>query len=185
MTSTSSPRIAVLYATEQGSTRDIAEFIADDLRARGADATLHDIAHAPDLTAVDVVVLGSAVHDMDLLPAATAYLRNNLPALVDKECWVFSVGLGPALRGPIGHLLGRRTPRRIATLLDRLRPRGYRAFAGRYERAGVSLRARTLYRVLGGARYGELTDWQAVRDWSGRIADTHALPHAPAEIIHP
>ncbi|MGW5452810.1 flavodoxin domain-containing protein [Nocardia sp. NPDC003979] len=185
MTTTSSPRIAVLYATAQGSTRDIAEFIYDNLVARGARAELHDVGHAPDLSTIDTVVVGSAIHDMDFLPEATAYLRHNLKTLQDKDVWLFSVGLGPALRGPVGRWAGRQIPRKIAAVISMVHPRDYTPFAGKYERAGVSWRARTMYRVLGGARYGDLRDWQAVREWSTRIGDALALPHAPASIVHP
>ncbi|MGF0319126.1 flavodoxin domain-containing protein [Nocardia fluminea] len=185
MTTNSSPRIAVLYATAQGSTRDIAEFIYDNLVARGATAELHDIAHAPDLSTIDTVVVGSAIHEMDLLPEATAYLRHNLNTVVDKDLWLFSVGLGPALRGPVGRWAGRQIPRKIAAVIDMVHPRDYTAFAGKYEREGVSWTARTMYRVLGGPRYGDLRDWQAVREWTNRIGDALALPRGPVSIAHP
>ncbi|WP_194827877.1 flavodoxin domain-containing protein [Nocardia sp. XZ_19_231] len=182
---TPAPRIAVLYATAQGSTRDIAEFVWSDLIARGARAELHDIEHAPDLSGIDSVVIGSAIHDMDLLPEASAYLRYNLDTLAHKDIWLFSVGLGPALRGPIGRWVGRRIPRKIAATMSTLHLRDYTAFAGQYEREGVSWRARTMYRVLGRARYGDLRDWQAVREWSTGIGDALELPHAAVSVVHP
>ncbi|MEV0546448.1 flavodoxin domain-containing protein [Nocardia salmonicida] len=185
MTTTPTPRIAVLYATAHGSTRDIAEFVWDDLVARGARAELHDIEHAPDLSGLDTLVIGSAIHNMDLLPEASAYLRNNRNTLVDKDIWLFSVGLGPALRGPLGRWVGRQVPPKIAAAIRTLRPRDYTPFAGQYEREGVSWRARTMYRMLGGARYGDLRDWQAVREWSTRIGDALMLERAPVTVVHP
>ncbi|MEU5409889.1 flavodoxin domain-containing protein [Nocardia asteroides] len=186
MTTTPAPRVAVLFATAQGSTRDIAEYICEDLLSRGARAELHDIEHAPDLTGFDTIVIGSAIHDMDLLPEASAYIRLNLPALGDMDVWLFSVGLGPALRGPIGRWAGRQIPRKIGAVIGALHPRDYAAFAGKYERAGVSWRARAMFRLLGGTRYGDLRDWEAVRQWTSRIAHALALPHAPAiNTYHP
>lgn len=180
MTTTPAPRVAVLFATAQGSTRDIAEYICDELAARGARAELHDIEHAPDLTGFDTVVIGSAIHEMDLLPQASAYIRANLPALGGIDVWLFTVGLGPALRGPIGRWAGRQIPRKIGAVISALDPRDYAAFAGKYEREGVSWRARTMFRLLGGTRYGDLRDWQAVRQWTNRIAHALELPHAQA-----
>ncbi|MEU4650350.1 flavodoxin domain-containing protein [Nocardia fluminea] len=185
MTTTPTPRVAVLYATAQGSTRDIAEFVWDDLVARGARAELHDIEHAPELSGIDAVVVGSAIHNMDLLPEASAYLRHNRDTLVDTDIWLFSVGLGPALRGPIGRWVGRQVPPKIAATIRTLHPRDYTAFAGHYEREGVSWRARTMYRMLGGARYGDLRDWQAVREWSTGIGDALLLERAPVTVVHP
>ncbi|WP_040698269.1 flavodoxin domain-containing protein [Nocardia vinacea] len=179
------PRIAVLYATEEGSTRDIAEFIGDALAARGAEIELSDIEHAPELSGFNAVVLGSAVHDMALLPAMTSYVHTHHDELVRAQVWLFSVGLGPALRGPIGRRVGRTVPKKIAALRDSISPRGYHAFAGHYERAGVSLKARTLYRLMGGGRYGDLRDWTAILAWTSDIAQSLGLPQAKSTPIHP
>ncbi|NEW48926.1 flavodoxin [Nocardia cyriacigeorgica] len=178
-------RIAILYATEQGSTRDIAEFIADDLAGRGAEVMLHDIEHAPDLSPFGTIIIGSAIHNMDLLPAASAYIHAHRDQLTGSRVWMFSVGLGPALRGPLGRRLGRVVPKKVAELRDTIRPRGYHAFAGRYDRAGAGWKARTLYRLMGGARYGDLRDWAAIRTWSNDIASALGLPHSAANTVHP
>lgn len=178
-------RIAVIYATAQGSTRDIAEFISDELAARGAVVELADVEHAPDLSRFDAVVLGSAVHDMDLLPAATEYIRSHTDELLARDVWLFSVGLGPALRGPIGRRVGRVVPKPIAASRDSIRPREYKAFAGHYERVGVSLGARTLYRLMGGGRYGDLRDWTAIRVWTDGIGRSLGLPQPKSTSIHP
>ncbi|WP_406230381.1 flavodoxin domain-containing protein [Nocardia sp. NBC_01009] len=105
-------RIAVVYATEHGSTRDIAEFIGTELAGRDATVELADIDHAPDLSRFDTVVLGSAVHDMDFLPSAVDYVHAHRRDLDDRDVWLFSVGLGPALRGPVGRRVGRIVPKK-------------------------------------------------------------------------
>ena len=93
------PRIAVIYATAQGSTCEIAEFIAESLKARGAAVELADVEHAPDLTRLDAVVLGSAVHDMALLPNVDApgFMASvDLPLLSEiNKPWVSA----PAAKG--------------------------------------------------------------------------------------
>ncbi|MGW5382479.1 flavodoxin domain-containing protein [Nocardia sp. NPDC003963] len=179
------PRIAVLYATEEGSTRDIAEFVAAELADRSADVELHDIDHAPDPSRFDSVVLGSAVHEMDLLPEAGAYLRNNREQLDATDVRLFSVGLGPALRGPLGQRIGRKIPPKIAALRDEVAAADYHAFAGHYERAGISRRARIRYRLMGGRRYGDLRDWSAIRKWTTDTGDALGLPAAETTVIHP
>jgi len=179
------PRIAVIYATAQGSTRDIAEFISDALTARNAEVELSDVEHAPELSRFDAVILGSAIHDKALLPAMESYVDTHREALAGTEVWLFSVGLGPALRGPIGKRIGRVVPKRIAALRDSISPREYHAFAGHYERAGVSLQARTLYRLMGGDRYGDLRDWAAILAWTTAIASSLGLPHPKSTPIHP
>ncbi|MBF6182272.1 HAD-IC family P-type ATPase [Nocardia otitidiscaviarum] len=182
---TNSPRISVVFATAQGSTRDIAEFIGTELESRGAVVEIAEVEHAPDLSRFDAVVLGSAVHNMALLPALEEYVRSHRDELNVRDVWLFSVGLGPALSGPIGRRYGRLVPQRIAAVRDSIAPRDYRAFAGHYERVGVSLWARILYRVLGGGRYGDLRDWTAIRVWTDSIARTLGLPAAQSTSMHP
>ncbi|WP_459958665.1 flavodoxin domain-containing protein [Nocardia sp. IFM 10818] len=179
------PRIAVVYATAQGSTREIAEYIGEDLSARGATVEIADVEHAPDLTRFDAVILGSAVHDMDFLPAATEYVHSHRAELGSRDVWLFGVGLGPALRGPIGRRVGRRVPKKIAALRDSINPREYRCFAGHYERVGVSLKARILYRLMGGGRYGDLRDWTAIGLWSYHIAEELRLQRPQSIPTHP
>ncbi|APA98350.1 flavodoxin domain-containing protein [Nocardia seriolae] len=178
-------RIAVLYATAQGSTREIAEFIAADLAGRGATVAVADVEHAPDLSRFDAVVLGSAVHNRALLPTLVDYVRAHRDELNTRTVWLFSVGLGPALRGPIGGPLGRMVPKQIAAVRDSIAPHEYRAFAGHYERAGVSWQARALYRLMGGGRYGDLRDWTAVSRWTDSIAHSLRLPGPRTIPAHP
>ncbi|WP_019926532.1 flavodoxin domain-containing protein [Nocardia sp. BMG111209] len=182
---THTPHIAVLYATAQGSTREIAEFIGTELAGRGARVEVSDVEHAPDPSTVDGIVLGSAVHNRALLPEMSDYVHNYREQLSGLDVWLFSVGLGPALHGPIGRLLGTKVPSRIAAVRDEIQPLDYRAFAGHYERAGVDLPARILFRLLGGTRYGDLRDWSAIRDWTGLIAAALNLPQPSSATIHP
>ncbi|WP_433566897.1 flavodoxin domain-containing protein [Nocardia sp. CA-151230] len=163
-------RIAIVYATAQGSTREIAAFIGDCLTARGATVEVADAEHAPDLSRFDVVILGSAVHNRALLPALTSYVDSHRDELLARDVWLFSVGIGPALRGPIGTFFGRAVPNQIRVVRDQAGAHAYRAFAGHYERAGVSLGARTMFRLLGGTRYGDLRDWPAIGTWATSIA---------------
>jgi menaquinone-dependent protoporphyrinogen oxidase len=177
--------IAVIYATAQGSTREIAEFLGAELAERGAEVEVADIAHAPELTRFDSVILGSAIHNRNFLPEAVDFIRAHQDDLRATNLWLFSVGLGPALRGPIGRRVGRAVPARIAAIRDSIHPRQYQCFAGHYERAGVDFTARTLYRLLGGPRYGDLRDWSAIRIWAADIAVSLGLPHAKSSTIHP
>ncbi|MEU6586143.1 flavodoxin domain-containing protein [Nocardia sp. NPDC046763] len=179
------PAVSIVFASAQGSTREIAEYIGNDLAARGATVEVADVEHAPDLSRFDAVVIGSAVHDMALLPTVAEYVASHRDELSARPVWLFSVGIGPALRGPIGHRIGRMVPKRIAGVRDSISPCGYQAFAGHYERVGVSLGARILYRLLGGGRYGDLRDWTAISTFSDSIAQALNLRTPHTIPIHP
>jgi len=162
-------RVLVLHASSGGSTKAVAEFIAARLRARGAVADVRGLDERPGLTGYDAVVLGSAVHDRALLPAAQHFVLQNSDALRVLPVWLFSLGIGPSLRGPVGHFLRDAVPPRIAELCELIGPREYRAFAGVMPRAGAPLVARFMLWVCGG-RYGDLRDWRAIDAWATGIA---------------
>lgn len=185
MNTDTAPRIAVVYATSQGSTRDIAEFLATDLTARGARVQLAGAEHAPDPSTYDVLVVGSAVHDMDVLPELTEYLTHHRHELARRDVHMFTVGLGPALRGPIGRWMGRTVPPKIAALREAIGARDFHAFAGRYERNGVPAKARLMYRLMGGGAYGDLRDWADIRAWADEIGNSLGLAPALVVTTHP
>ena len=66
-------------------------------------------------------------------------------------------------------------PREVARLRDLVAPRGYCAFAGVYQRTGLPLTTRLIYRLLGGGTSDDLRDWQSIRTWSTEIATTLGL----------
>ncbi len=174
-TNQAAPRIAVVFTTGQGSTRAIAGYIGAALADRGARVEVSDAAHAPELSRFDVVILGSAVHNAGVLPEMTDFARTHHTALTGHPVWLFTVGVGPALRGPIGRRVTRIMPGKIAALCESVDVVDYRAFAGRFQHVGVSWRARFAYRILCGGRYGDLRDWPSISEWTATIARAHRL----------
>ena len=173
-------RVLVGYAGTAGSTKSVAEFVAARLRARGLSADLRDLAEKPAVDDYDAVVLGSGVRDAALLPAAENFLWHNVDALRIRPVWLFSVGISPSLRGPVGHLLREVVPARIAELCELIGPRDYHAFAGVVPRTGAPLPARFLLWLCGG-RYGDLRDWPEIEAWTSGIAEYLHVPVAAQE----
>jgi len=165
----------VAYATEQGSTEEIADFVAAELQMGGRTVDVRSVTEPIDLCLYDAVVLGSAVHDRALLPAAELFAWKESEVLRSKQVWLFSVGVGPALRGPIGAILRHAVPKRINQVGRLVEARDYRAFAG-VLRDGTSRIIRLLLTIVGG-RFGDLRDWSAIEAWTADVAD--ALPGSP------
>jgi len=163
-------RVLVVHASERGSTKDIAEFIGARLRVHGAEVDVRHVKDVLDLAPYGAVVLGSAVHNRALLPGAEFFVLRNVDALHDRPVWLFSVGIGPSLRGPVGRLLRDKVPPKIAELLAVARPRDYRAFAGVVPRTGTPLLSRVLLWLCGG-RPGDLRDWPAIDAWAASVAE--------------
>lgn len=168
--------VLVAYASRHGSTRGVAERIADRLRERGLEVELRPVGEAGDVAAHGAVVFGSPVYDQAWPPEGRAFVRDNAAALAARPVWLFSVGtIGDTTR-----LIGRlatREPHGIGRVRREIGPRGYRVFAGVIDRDRWPGPSRLLYRALGG-RFGDNRDWPEIDAWADEIARTLRGPGA-------
>jgi len=172
-------RILLLYATTEGQTARIAEFIAQALRDNGHGIDLHRITGAAsplDPAAYDAVMAGASIHYGRHPGFLRKLIRQHREALAARPCAFFSVSLsagGPGAK-----------PEAATRYLERfLRQTGWRpqqsatiAGALRYSSYGAFKRLLMILFVgfAGGetdtSRDYEYTDWEAVR----RFADAFA-----------
>lgn len=82
-------RILVGYATNTGSTKETAEFIAKELQSLGLEAEALSLAEAGDLGRYDGVVVGAPVNGMAWHPAAQAFVYDNAETLAAKPTAFF------------------------------------------------------------------------------------------------
>lgn len=158
--------VLIAYASRGGSTRAVAERIAQQLEERGRAAVVEAAGDIADLSAYHAVVLGSAIYDGRWLPEADELAQRNRGSLANRPVWLFSVG---ALSDrQFGSVL-RRPPKALPRLRDAIRPRGIRTFAGVVDGAQPPWRGRALARLLG-CRTGDNRDWDAIDAWSAEIA---------------
>jgi menaquinone-dependent protoporphyrinogen oxidase len=72
--------VLVAYASQFGSSREIAERIGDGLAGRGLMTEILNVARVdetPDLCRYDAFIVGSAVHAGHWLKPATEFVRRN------------------------------------------------------------------------------------------------------------
>ena len=164
--------VLVAYASQRGSTQEIAEHIAARLAEHGLDCTARDVERDPRPDHADAVVLGSAVQGGALLPAAVTYARRYEHALAGRPLWLFSVGLQPSAghhRRAFARLIASSPPQDVAELRHALRPIDYHAFAGVLRAHETRPVQRVLYRLLGG-QFGDFRDWPQIDAWAEGIA---------------
>lgn len=169
--------VLVVYASAAGSTAEIAEFIGNRMRDSGLQVQVASVADGPDPANYDAAVLGSAVHNRALLPEFNAYIRQYGPTLRRRPTWLFSVGMAPGLRGPLGYPLKHVTPPAITQVRNQLHPCGFQQFAGVFARPD-ELGTRVVVRLLG-ARFGDQRDWPAIGAWTDAITTRIDTEHRP------
>lgn len=168
-------RVLVAYATDHGSTRGVADRIADRLQQHGVDAGACALADVLDISSYQAVVLGSAIHGGRWLPSARQFADRNAAALRERPVWLFSVStLGdeesmfPPLVADRLRAWRKETPE-VAELRRLLHSREHRNFAGSIARSHWPVSGRAFFRATGG-RYGDHRNWLAIDAWADRIS---------------
>jgi menaquinone-dependent protoporphyrinogen oxidase len=169
------PRVLVTVASRYGATREIAERMTqwlpgtDGGRSVGLTAVLHSADRAPDPSAFDAVLAGSAVYAGRWLEPAREYVATHAAALRGRPVWLFS-------SGPIGAPpFPPDEPHDAFPLAQLVGARGHRVFPGRLDKALLSVGERAMVTAMR-APLGDFRDWEAVQRWIEEVAaELHAL----------
>ena len=171
-------KVLVSAATKHGATSGISEAIAAVLTDRGFETTVVPPQEVVDVAEYDAVILGSAVYVGYWLEPATALVDRAHGALAARPVWVFSSGpVGDPARKLVASM--GQDPIELPEVLAATRAREHRMFAGRLDKANLSLPQRAAVTLVRGLE-GDFRDWADVRAWADGIADTlHAAAKPP------
>ena len=165
--------VLVTAASGHEATREIAEAIADGLNRRGVDAEARPVDEVTSLDGVDAVVIGSAIYMGRWLKTAREFVSEHASELSSVPVWLFSSG--PL--GPPDHLIPEGESADAEQLIELVRARGHRVFAGRLERASLGFAERAAAKAVG-APEGDCRDWDAIDAFAGEIASELSLEKA-------
>jgi menaquinone-dependent protoporphyrinogen oxidase len=169
--------ILVTYATRHGSTRGIAERIAERLHAHGLDAEVRPAAEVRDASRYDAFVVGGAAYMFHWLKDATTFVKRNRALLAQRPTWLFSSGpVGKETVDKQGRdVLETTIPKEFAELVAAIHPRGETVFFGAMDPAakpaGLAERLVSLMPAAKDALpKGDFRDWPAIDAWADEIA---------------
>jgi menaquinone-dependent protoporphyrinogen oxidase len=168
-------RVLVGYTTAFGSTRGVAERIAETIQLRGIVAEARPLSEVTDVTPYEAFVLGSPIHSQRWLEDAVAFLVEHQSDLRNRPLWLFSVGsVGESssfFRRPVDGLFRRMQTetKQVKKFKRVLNAREHRIFAGAIERDSWPLAGHLFLKLFGG-RYGDHRDWPDIESWANRIA---------------
>jgi menaquinone-dependent protoporphyrinogen oxidase len=163
----------IVYASKHGSTRDIAEFIAERFRQHGMQAEARSVDAAPSPEGYDAVVIGSAVYMEHWMGEAVEFVRRNRTALASRPVWLFSSGPLELGSETISIHDPKLEPKEISELKEAIHPRGHQVFFGALDPGKLALKYRML-RTLPAARAvlpeGDFRNWNEIEAWADSIA---------------
>lgn len=158
------PHVLIATASRHGSTLDIADEIARVLSRRGCVVVDKAADEVDSVERFDAVIAGSAVYMGRWLPEALSLVTRNADELARRPVWLFSSGPIGDPPQPEGE------PQGVSQMVERIRARGHRTFAGRLDPDRLDLGERVIVGMLR-APTGDFRDFPAVTAWAGEIAD--------------
>jgi menaquinone-dependent protoporphyrinogen oxidase len=169
-------RVLVAHASRMGSTTEMAERIAHQLRGAGHEVDVRACAEAVDTSNYDAAVIGSALYLGRWLKEGRRYLQSESESLSRRPTWLFQ-------SGPCGEdfdLQAVRVPRairRVSVLIGSASPT---TFGGRLERKAATT---WLERWMAtGALAGDFRDWDLVHAWTEEVIADLAAGHRDAPL---
>ncbi len=155
-------KVLVTVASRHGSTREIAQVIAGELRAAGVEPDLRQVETIGSLDDYDAAVIGSAIYAGQWLPEARQFVGHNREQLSKLPVWLFSSGPIGADPWPPGD------PPGVAELIQALGARGHTVFNGKLDSHTLGFAERLIARVVH-APAGDFRNWEAIRAWARAI----------------
>jgi menaquinone-dependent protoporphyrinogen oxidase len=158
-----SMKILITVASRHGSTREIAEMLAQELRMADHSVDVRNIEEGPSIALYDAVIIGSAIYMGKWLSSAEQFVQDNRVRLGEVPIWLFS-------SGPLGHENPQPTgdPKQIDALMAGTRAREHRVFVGKLDKHSLGVGERLIVRAVG-AQEGDFRDWAAIRSWAREI----------------
>lgn len=161
--------VLVAYASQHGSTREVAESIASTVSGRGREAVAKPVDDA-DPAAYEAVVLGSAIYFGSWLEPAYGFAERHHAVLFERPVWLFSVG-------PLGTEVEDREeqPHDIDEVREAVGARDHRIFFGVLRRDALGFKERMMVKAVR-APEGDFRNWDEIRSWAESIADSLGSP---------
>lgn len=162
-------RVLVVHGSRMGSTAEIAERIAGQLRASGFDAVAVPAADRSDASAWDAFVIGAGVYAGHWHPDSVEFVERNRDRLAERPVWLFS-------SGPVGESAVKYEPvepKEINRIRNLINPRDHRIFAGAFNRANVDGAGLGRASSFIASRFipeGDFRDWGEIEAWASGIA---------------
>lgn len=167
-------RVLIAYGTKNGSTAEIAGWIAGELRQRGLDTDVRSAASVRDIAGYDAVVLGAGLYAGRWQRDAAGLVRRHREALTHRPVWLF--GSGPLDASATERDLP--PARGVARVADRLDARDHVTFGGRLTEGAQGFVAR---QILKQGKGGDFRDREQIRTWAHGIASGLIPAARPAD----
>jgi menaquinone-dependent protoporphyrinogen oxidase len=162
--------ILIGYASKYGSTKEVAEVIADVVRDSGLVVELRPLSEVRTLEPYRAVVMGAALYVYHWHKDAHKFLSRHREALSWLPVYVFA--LGPIHDVEQEFADARQQLEKDLAKESWFRPADLRLFAGKYDPATLPF---PINKMAGKEPASDARDWDAIRAWAGGVAQQLAV----------
>ena len=160
--------ILIGYATQYGSTKEIAEKIAEVLGERGFAVTIQPLKEVRSLVGFEAVVLGAALYMYRWHKDAHRFLSKHRKDLIGRPVAVFA--LGP-VKDPHDEQEWQNSRAQLEKELAKypwLKPVAVEMFGGRFDPALLRF---PLNKFAASEPASDIRDWEIIQAWAGELAE--------------
>ena len=157
--------ILIVYSTRAGSTKEVAQSIADSLLEHGARVEIQSVEGITTLEPYRAVILGSAIRAGHWLPEAVKFVKHHKAELEKLPLAYFLVCATMREDTPKHHdeVLAYLKPVRAI-----IEPLEIGLFAGKLDTNELGFFAKLVVKAMR-KEQGDWRDWEAIHDWAGKI----------------
>ncbi|MBN1685032.1 MAG: flavodoxin domain-containing protein [Spirochaetales bacterium] len=158
--------ILVTYATTHGSTREVAQAVGTELRAKHLQVEVADCKNIRDLESCDAVILGAPLYMFRLHGHARRFLSRNQNALQSVPVAMFALGPFHDVEKEWNEARGQ-LDKELAKY-PWFKPVSVELFGGKFDPANM----RMPYKLIPALKQmgeGDIRDWDAIRAWAAGL----------------
>jgi menaquinone-dependent protoporphyrinogen oxidase len=165
-------KILVAYASQLGSTMEIAETIGEVLGQLGNTVETIDVTKVADVNEYDAAIVGSAIQFDKWMPEAREFVTKHQKTLSMLPVAYFFTCLTLSVQSEKSKRQATKYSEKLYTLVPQVKPVTIGSFAGALDYGKLSfffrLFSRVLYFLLGVGE-GDYRDWNAIRTWAKSV----------------
>lgn len=166
-------KVLLVYASVHGSTAEIAQRIAGELRARNVEVDVFSVLDVQGIDGYDAYIFGTPIHGGNWLPEIATLLRKSARRLAGKPVYLWVSCIRVMEQYGFEHVMEYYMQPEV---LQKLNLRDKTAFAGKLDLSSVDWGERwTLSARYDGTTWptnfdGDFRDWAKIDAWAKHIA---------------
>lgn len=162
-------KILIAYASEFGTTGEVAAAIGEVLCQEGNTVETKWVKNVKDINNYDQVIIGSAIHKDDWMSEATEFVKANQKILQQLPVAYFFTCLALHKLNPKGDLEAKEYSDKLQALVPQIKPVSIGGFAGVLDYRNMGFFTRLILKAIlfnKGVKEGDYRDWDAIRAWA-------------------